>query len=333
MSNNENLMNKNINNIKYNNNIPAINSSKNRPYNNVFNEMNGGNENTFKMNFNFKDSNINGLNQMNYANRSTIITGNKDFNSLKNNPFQYQKMNNNTVFNFQRNSSSSNIFSDSKRKYNIKENSPKVGKRIINYPFKNGDKSKLRQSNSTNDINYNNNKQTRSFFGLNNNINYSISYSNSVNNQNQNYNYSDSVNSHQNNYSNNRSFPFSNTALEKLDENVNINEKIISSPFQAYQSYQKDKKANNLSNRANQSLNTGKRVLFENNKDKDKKNKNINNNYQNNFYNFRGKEARILQNLVNNLQSNIPEYDKQFINEDDVKNMKNKQLGKNNNQK
>ena len=40
-----------------------------------------------------------------------------------------------------------------------------------------------------------------------------------------------------------------------------------------------------------------------------------------------------MQNLVNNLQSNIPEYDKQFINEEDVKNMKNKQLGKNNNQK
>ena len=90
-------------------------------------------------------------------------------------------------------------------------------------------------------------------------------------------------------------------------------------------------KGNITNNRSTQSINTGRRVLFDVNKDIDKKNnKNINNNYQNNFYNFRGKEAIILQNLVNNLQSNIPEYDKHFINEEDVKNIKNK-LGKNNN--
>ena len=70
--------------------------------------------------------------------------------------------------------------------------------------------------------------------------------------------------------------------------------------------------------------------MFESNKEKDKKNKNNNNNFQSNFLNLKGKEARILQNLVYNLQSNIPEYEKGFINEEDVKNMKNK-IEKNNN--
>ena len=92
-----------------------------------------------------------------------------------------------------------------------------------------------------------------------------------------------------------------------------------------YQAHQKGgKKGNNLSNRGNHSLNTGKRVLFDPNKEKDKKNKNMNNNFQSNFFNLKGKEARILQNLVYNLQSNIPEYDQHFINNEDVKNMKNK---------
>ena len=102
---------------------------------------------------------------------------------------------------------------------------------------------------------------------------------------------------------------------------------INSSPFQVYQAYQKGKKGNNLINKSTQSLNIGKRVLFESNKEKDKKNKN---NFQSNFFNLKGKEAQILQNLVYNLQSNIPEYEKNFINEEDIKNMKNK-FEKNNN--
>ena len=35
---------------------------------------------------------------------------------------------------------------------------------------------------------------------------------------------------------------------------------------------------------------------------------------------------------MNNLQSNIPEYDKRFINNADIKKMKNKQFDKNNKQ-
>ena len=70
--------------------------------------------------------------------------------------------------------------------------------------------------------------------------------------------------------------------------------------------------------------------MFESNKEKDKKNKNNNNNFENKILNLKGKEARILQNIVYNLQSNIPEYDKGFINEEDVKSMKNK-FDKNNN--
>ena len=183
--------------------------------------------------------------------------------------------------------------------------------------------SKLKPNYSNLDIN--NNKQTKSFFGISNNI-FNIHASNSVIiGQNQNYNFSDSINNYQSNY--NRSFPLINKALDNLDKNININEKVISSPFQVYKN-QKGKKGNNSNNKINQSLNLNKRVLFDI-KEKDKKNiNNLNNNYQNTFFNLKGKEALILQSLVNNLQSNIPEYEKQFINEDDIKNMKNKRLEK-----
>ena len=272
------------------------------------------------------------LKLINYANRSTIITSTKDYNILKNNnPYRYQKMNNNTGFNFPRNVSSSDLFSYSKRKFNIADNNPVGGKnKTINNSLKNGDIPNLKPNFSTSEIN-SNNKQTRAFFGLNNNYNYLSSNSAiiSQNQNNQSHNFSESMNGYQNNNFS-RSFPFNNTGLEKLDKNVNINEKVINSPFQVYQTYQKGKKGNNLSNRSTQSLNTGKRVLFESNKEKDKKNKNNNNNFQSNFLNLKGKEARILQNLVYNLQSNIPEYEKGFINEEDVKNMKNK-IEKNNN--
>ena len=271
---------------------------------------------------------MNGMNPMNYLNRSTIINGYKDYNIIDNNKIEYQTMKNNTGLIFPRNLSSSHFITKNKKKYNIIEKNNKAGKnRNFNNSFKNPDLSNLRKNYSSSDMNYNY-KQKSSFSSLNNNPNFHHPYSTPID-QNQNYqnnNYSESIKNHNNNY--NRSFNFKNSTLGKLDKN--INEKVISSPFQAYQTYQKEKKVNNLSNRTNQSLNAGKRILFDINKEKEKKKKNINNNYQSNFFNIKGKEARILQHLVYNLQSNIPEYDKHFINEQEVKNMKNK-LDKNNN--
>ena len=213
---------------------------------------------------------MNGNNQIN-SDDQNMININKDFNIY----------NNNNSYIFQRNSSSSNIFSNSKRKFNLVENTPITSKNrvTIKNSFKNVDMSKLRSNFSTSDINPNKHK-TRAFFGLNNNFN--IRSSNTVNldqNQsNQSNQYSDPMNNNNSNFRN--SFQLKGNTFEKLDQNVNvnINEKIISSPFQSYQSYQKSKKMNNLNNRSNQSSNIGKRFLFDS-KEKDKKNKNINNNF------------------------------------------------------
>ena len=101
--------------------------------------------------------------------------------------------------------------------------------------------------------------------------------------------------------------------LEKLDNNINVNEKFINSPIQAYQTYQKSKKENNIKN--HRPLNIFKNILFDNKNNNNYKNMN-NNNYQNNIYNVKGKDAQMIQNLINNLQSNIKEYinDKNAIN-------------------
>ena len=319
--------NNNMNNKYKYNNIPPINLRNNRLNNNI-NEMKEKDfDHNNNKNNNFNRSNqINGINKnsMNYANRSTIINGNReDIIYNKNTQIIYQKKTNNTGNNLVRNASSDFLY-NSKRKFNLAENNTFTQKNgITNRTYKNGELSKLKPNYSNLDIN--NNKQTKSFFGISNNI-FNIHASNSVIiGQNQNYNFSDSINNYQSNY--NRSFPLINKALDNLDKNININEKVISSPFQVYKN-QKGKKGNNSNNKINQSLNLNKRVLFDI-KEKDKKNiNNLNNNYQNTFFNLKGKEALILQSLVNNLQSNIPEYEKQFINEDDIKNMKNKRLEK-----
>ena len=107
--------------------------------------------------------------------------------------------------------------------------------------------------------------------------------------------------------------------LERLDNNISVNEKIISSPFQALQTYQKDKKEADI--KYNSSLNTGKKVLFDIKINYKNANKN---NYQNGYFNIRGKEAQILQNLIHNLQSNIPDYDNNFVTEKELKELKNK---------
>jgi hypothetical protein len=322
----------NPSNYDYINNA-TFNSSRNKSYNNIINDIKH-NDYQSKINYKYFENNsyysTKSMNPIYNPNRSTIIKGNKDYNII-NNINDYKISNNNTGFNFPRNVSSSDMLSQSKRIFNIKDKTPSTGKnKITNHLNENRDIPKLRANYSTNDIN-SNNKQTRSFFGLinNNNYNYnfhsSISASDDQSQNNPNNNFSGTMNNN-NKYNYNRNYAFSNTILEKLDKNVNINEKVISSPFQIYQTYQDGVKKVNYPNRGNQSLNAGKRILFDSNKEKDKKNKNSNNNYKNNYYNLKGKEAIILQNLVYNLQSNIPEYDKHFINDEDVKNMKNKSV-------
>jgi hypothetical protein len=190
--------------------------------------------------------------------------------------------------------------------------------KIIMKSFKNGDMSKLRVNFSTTDINPAKNK-TRAFNGLNKK-NHNFKHSNSTiieKNQSSRANhFSELMNNYNNNF--NKSFPLKGTHLEKID--INIYEKIINSPFQSYQTNQKNK-GNNINNKANLSSNIAKKYLFES-KEKDKKNKNRkNNNFQQQFFNIKGKEAKILQKLVNNLQSNIPQYEQQFINDEEVKNM------------
>ena len=322
-----NSLNNNTNNF----NIPINNSLNNGSYNNNNNEIQENN-----LEHKFKNYNYSGKNQinetkhipiMNEKNRSTVINGNRDNILLStSNPLSYKKMTNNTGYNYVRNASSSDLLTSSQRKFNLAENSPLSQKNnIINRTFKNGEFSKLRPNYSNNDIN---NKQTRAFFGINNNI-FNIHASNSFiigQDQNSNSNSSETINIYKSNY--NSSFPFTNKAIDILDKNVNINEKVISSPFEIYQNKQKGKQGNNINNKSSQYLNTGKRVLFDINKEKNKKLNIMNNNYQESFFNLKGKEARILQHLINNLQSNIPEYDKQFINEEDIKNMKNRQFEK-----
>ena len=173
---------------------------------------------------------------------------------------------------------------------------------------------KINPNFSTMDVNR---KQGKLIFVSNINLNNN-SPSNLKINQNKNNLFSKQTSNR--NYQSNK-----NSLFEKYENNLNINEKVISSPFQIYQTYQKDKKGNNINNT---SLKTGKRILFDLNKDKKEKKNNIG--YQNNIYNIKENEAQLIQNLVINLQNNIPEYDKHFINENDVKYMKNKAFGKNN---
>ena len=94
--------------------------------------------------------------------------------------------------------------------------------------------------------------------------------------------------------------------LDKLDNNIFVNETVISSPFQSFQ------KESDFKN--NRFTNTNKNSLFQNN---NKNFKNINNNYPANILNMKGKEAEIIQKLISNIQSNIPEYSQYNPNNND----------------
>jgi len=327
MSNNLNSSFENMNNLYPKDinpiNNDKINNSKNnhyksssidsypksKPLSNIIKNI-YYNDNNYKNNYGLDDStNLNGKTKILNPNRSTILKYNKEYNLLNNNSNINQRLNSNTMFNFSKNASTLNLFSNTKKKFNIEEQNSS-----INNSFKNEDISKINPNFSTIDISR---KQGKPLFGSSTNFNNN-SPNNLKINQNKNILFPKQVNNR--NYQGNK-----NTMFEKYDKNLNINEKVISSPFQIYQTYQKDKKGNNINN---QSLKTGKRILFDLNKDKkDKKN---NFGVQNNLYNIKENEAQLLQNLVINLQNNIPEYDKHFINENDVKYMKNKAYGKNN---
>jgi hypothetical protein len=304
-----------INNDKINNNknnhykSSSIDSyPKSKPLSSIFKNI-YYNDNSYKNNYGLDDSNhFNGKNKVLNPNKSTILKYNKEYNLLNNNSNINQTLISNTMLNFSKNTSSLNLFSNTKKKFNIEEQNS-----TINNSFKNEDISKINPNFATIDINR---KEGKQLFGSSTNFNNN-SPNNLRVNQNKNIPFPKQTSM---NYQGNK-----NKLFEKYDKNLNINEKVISSPFQIYQTYQKDKKGNNINN---QSLKTGKRILFDLNKDKkDKKN---NFGVQNNLYNIKENEAQLLQNLVINLQNNIPEYDKHFINENDVKYMKNKAFGKNN---
>ena len=144
--------------------------------------------------------------------------------------------------------------------------------------------------------------------GNNNKTNIGFSSSNnSFNSINQKHNYI--INKDYNDYIKNMQIK---SNLEKLDNNIKVNEKIISSPIQSYQNYQKERKDNDFKN--SRSFNFGKNVLYDNNNGNNYKNLN-NNNYPNNIFYLKGKEAQMIQNLVNNLQASIPDYGLNYDNE------------------
>ena len=90
------------------------------------------------------------MNPIYNPNRSTIIKGNKDYNII-NNINDYKISSNNTGYNFPRNVSSSDMLSQSKRIFNIKDKTPSNGKnKIINNLNENRDIPKLRANYSTN---------------------------------------------------------------------------------------------------------------------------------------------------------------------------------------
>ena len=138
------------------------------------------------------------------------------------------------------------------------------------------------------------------------NIGFSSS-NNSFNSINQKHNYI--INKDYNDYIKNMQIK---SNLEKLDNNIKVNEKIISSPIQSYQNYQKERKDNDFKN--SRSFNFDKNVLYDNNNGNNYKNLN-NNNYPNNIFYLKGKEAQMIQNLVNNLQASIPDYGLNYDNE------------------
>ena len=144
--------------------------------------------------------------------------------------------------------------------------------------------------NFSSEVGNNNNKTSFGFSSSNNSFN-------SINQKNNYY-----INKDYNEYIKNMQIK---NNLEKLDNYINVNEKIISSPLQGYQNYQKGKFENDIKN--GRPLNFTKNVLFDNNNNNNYKNIN-NNNYQNNVFNLKGKEAQMIQNLVNNLQASIPDY-------------------------
>ena len=91
--------------------------------------------------------------------------------------------------------------------------------------------------------------------------------------------------------------------------NIFVNETVIDSPFQVFQTFQKESDFKN-----NRFINTNKNSLFQNN---NKNFKNVINNYPINILNIKGKEAEIIQQLITNIQSNIPEYSNQDLNNND----------------
>jgi hypothetical protein len=243
----------------------------------------------------FKDFEMNIHNNQNM----TIEEGNEYY---KNTMMKLIDRSNNIMAKSQKNNSSSNlIFNDQ-----IKLKNDKI--RYKNKNYKNII-TKIRPNFSSD---FGNNRSNLGFSSSNNslininNINTSI---NKVNNRNKllgNKNTNESPNNYYN-YDYLKNMQIKNN-LDKLDNNINVNEKIISSPFQAYQVYQKKKKEADY--KIGGSIGRGKNNLFENKNNY----KNVNNNnYQNNYLNFKGKEAELIQNLVNNIQSNIPNYEENYI--------------------
>ena len=286
------LQNHNINensNIKSRNKIP--NKNNNEILNNINNNMNIINNmknNTYlEMPKMFKDFYLSA--RSNNQNM-TIETSNENY--LTSNLNEHLKKYNSTSFRkneLNKNNSATNIyFSD-----RIKFQSNRISYKNKNYrnnfsKLKPNFSSEIGNNRTNIGFSYSNN----SLINSNNNKNFYNESKEKLKNQfdNSNLYY---------NYEYHKNMQLKNN-LDKLDNNVTVNEKVISSPFQAYQTYQKDIKESDFKN--NRFMNTNKNSLFQNN---NKNNKNSNNNYPINILNDKVKDAQLIQNLISNIQSNI----------------------------
>ena len=272
------IMNKNNNDIinNINNNMNIINNMKNNTY--------------LYMPKIYKDFDINSYN--NNIQNMTIENGNEFFSFSLNekingnrstNTLIKDKNINKIITKLHKNKSATNIYFTDK----IKLQNNRISYKNKNYR---NNFSKLKPNFSSE---IGNNKSNIGFSSSNNNS----FMNNNSNNKEQIKNQYDITNRyHKYEYIKNMKLK---NILDKLDNNINFNEKIISSPFQTYQ---KD-----IDFKNSHPMNITKKTLFDNNNKSNYKNIN-NNNYPNNFYNLKAKEAELIQNLVNNLQSNIPEY-------------------------
>ena len=294
------IVNKNnkdiVNNL--NENMNVINIKNNNTYHYMPKMFNDFDIYTYKNNQYMTIDNINeyyntfNLNENINDNKSTIIRK-----SNKNNNYLLHK-----IF---KNNSATNIYFTDKIKFKNDRKSYK------NKNYKNNI-HKIKKNFSSE---IGNNKSNPGFSNSNNNS-FSI---NNINNKDKNNLYENTNNFYYYNNDQTKNLQLKKN-LEKLDNNIIVNEQIINSPIQIYQTYQKNKKDMNF--KINHPLKAAKNILFNNNNETVHKNVN-NDDYSINILNIKAKEANLIQNLIYKLQYNIQNHEKKYDNEKNKTNKKN----------